>query len=53
MAISTELLNEFRGILLEEYGLNLSETELLSEALRLHEFGKNVLRFKLTELTNK
>ena len=46
-------LNELRKILLKEYGANLSEADLLSEALRLSEFAKTILRFKLSKIKNE
>lgn len=52
MSVSKEQLNEFKEILIKEYGTTLSEEELLSEALRLSEFAKTVLRFSLSKNDN-
>ncbi len=49
MAISKEQLNELQKIIAKEYGITLSETDLLSEALRLFEFAKTILRFTLSK----
>ena len=48
MAISQEQLIELQKILQKEYGSTLSEENLLNEALRLSEFAKTIIRFKLS-----
>jgi hypothetical protein len=48
MSVNKEQLNRLRDILSKEYGRSLSDEELLSEALRLYEFAKTILRFKLS-----
>lgn len=49
MSISTEQLNELQAIILKEYGTTLENAELVSEALRLSEFAKTILKFKLSK----
>jgi hypothetical protein len=53
MSANKEQLNKLRDILLNEYGRSLSDEELLSEAIRLSEFAKTILRFKLSNIKNE
>jgi hypothetical protein len=50
MSINKEQLNQLRLILQEEYGFYPSEESLSSEAVRLSEFAKTVLKFKLSKI---
>ena len=47
MQIGQEQLDELREIVLNEYGVEFSEEDLLSEAIRLSEFAKTVARSSL------
>ena len=49
MSVTQEQLNKLQDILLKEYSVTLPEEELLSEALRLVEFAKTVVRFSLSK----
>lgn len=52
MSINKEQLNELRKILQEEYGFYPSEESLLNEAIRLSEFSKTIINYKLKQDKN-
>lgn len=52
MQIRNEQLKELQEILQKEYGSTLPEESLLSEAHRLLEFAKTVIRFSLSKKEN-
>ena len=49
MLVNKEQLKALQEILLQEYGSTLAEESLLNEALKLSEFAKTVLKFKLNQ----
>lgn len=49
MKANKEQLKSLQEIILDEYGVTLQEDELISEAIRISEFAKTVIRFSLSK----